>query len=114
MRLIWSRIAARLDALGLKSHAASKKIGKEIRNIERAAKSGKGGVTMRTLDAIAVGLETTTAYLIGETDDPALLLRNGGGGGGDDLQFMRQRREDLLAEVSKLDYAISLLEQRQK
>lgn len=62
------RIEQRLEAVGLKASAASRAAGLSedaIRNIQRAARSGKReGVSTRTIAALAPVLETTEAWLM--------------------------------------------------
>ncbi|MGH6857260.1 MAG: S24 family peptidase [Methylocella sp.] len=70
---IHARIESRLKAVGLKSNAASLAAGKPdaIRNLKRAVKSGRDGITTGTLEALAPVLQTTPAWLLTGEGDPA-------------------------------------------
>lgn len=65
---ILARIERRLDELGVSAHHISKAAGSPdaIRNLKRVVQSGKGGITARTLSALAPKLNMTTAQLLGE------------------------------------------------
>lgn len=68
---ILERIEARLKVKNLSADAASKLAGKPdaIRNIKRAIKTGKRqGVSTATIRALAVTLECSPAWLLGEED----------------------------------------------
>lgn len=64
---VLERIDARLEAVGLSATAASRKAGLSddaIRNIRRKVEAGiEGGVSSRTLEALAPVLHTTVAHL---------------------------------------------------
>jgi phage repressor protein C with HTH and peptisase S24 domain len=69
LQAIYDRITERREALGLSESAASKRAGLSadaIRNIRRALEGGKedGGVSTRTLNALAPVLETTAEWLM--------------------------------------------------
>lgn len=64
---ILKRIEERLDAVGLSAGAASEQAGLSrdaIRNIQRAAKTGREGVSTNTLMQLAPVLKTTAAWLL--------------------------------------------------
>lgn len=68
LQAILARIERRIDELGVSAHHVSKAAGvpDAIRNLQRVVKSGKGGITVRTLSALAPALNMTTAQLLGE------------------------------------------------
>jgi len=55
---IVNRIDQRLESLGINALEAERRAGRRdaIRNMRRAIARGKGGVTMRTIDALAPAL----------------------------------------------------------
>jgi transcriptional regulator with XRE-family HTH domain len=63
---IVNRIDQRLESLGLSALEAERRAGRRdaIRNMRRAVARGKGGVTMRTIDALAPVLSTTPEWLL--------------------------------------------------
>src|SRR6185437_7462231 len=63
---IVNRINQRLEALGITALEAESRAGRRdaIRNMRRAVARGKGGVTMRTIDALAPALSTTAEWLL--------------------------------------------------
>ncbi|MUZ63223.1 phage repressor protein [Agrobacterium vitis] len=64
---ILNRIQERLDAVGLSANAASVKAGiskDAIRNIQRACKSGRDGISITTLIKLAPVLQTTPSWLL--------------------------------------------------
>jgi hypothetical protein len=63
---IVNRINERLEALGITAPEAESRAGRRdaIRNMRRAVARGKGGVTMRTIDALAPALSTTPEWLL--------------------------------------------------
>lgn len=63
---IVNRINQRLEALGITAIEAESRAGRRdaIRNLRRAVARGKGGVTMRTIDALAPALSTTSEWLL--------------------------------------------------
>src|ERR1700722_4977068 len=63
---IVNRIDQRLESLGINALEAERRAGRRdaIRNMRRAVVRGKGGVTMRTLDALAPALSTTSEWLL--------------------------------------------------
>ena len=63
---IANRINQRLEALGITALEAEGRAGRRdaIRNMRRAVARGKGGVTMRTIDALAPALSTTSEWLL--------------------------------------------------
>lgn len=65
---ILRRIEQRLDALNISADAAAQKAGKPdaIRNLKRAIKTGREGVTTGTLAALAKALETREPWLLFE------------------------------------------------
>ncbi|MCP4070785.1 MAG: phage repressor [Hyphomicrobiales bacterium] len=73
MKDILDRIETRLKLVGLSARAASKKAGlteDAIRNMQRRVKSNSGqGVSTKTIQALAVVLKTTPAWLL-EGDNP--------------------------------------------
>lgn len=77
LEAIYERIEERLDALGLKAAPAATMAGlssSAIRNIKRAVESGKGGVTINTLERLAPVLGVTPAWLIGGDEAPMVPL----------------------------------------
>jgi transcriptional regulator with XRE-family HTH domain len=82
---IVNRIDQRLESLGISALEAERRAGRRdaIRNMRRAVARGKGGVTMRTIDALAPALSTTPEWLLtgqdkieaeaGETTETILL-----------------------------------------
>ena len=62
---IVGRIDRRLKALGMSASEAERRAGKRdaIRNLRRAVKSGRQGVSTRTLTALAPALTTTVEWL---------------------------------------------------
>jgi phage repressor protein C with HTH and peptisase S24 domain len=71
---VYDRIKQRLDELGLSEARASKDAGLSvdaIRNIRRAVEAGKKpNVTSRTIESLALALDTSTAWLLGDHDTP--------------------------------------------
>lgn len=69
---VYERIEKRLSKVGLAESAAATKAGlsdSAIRNIRRAVQGGKDvGVNMRTIDALAPVLKTTSAWLLDGTE----------------------------------------------
>jgi hypothetical protein len=63
---IVNRIDHRLESLGISALEAERRAGRRdaIRNMRRAVARGKGGVTMRTIDALAPALSTTSEWLL--------------------------------------------------
>ena len=63
---IVNRIDQRLESLGISALEAERRAGRRdaIRNMRRAVARGKGGVTMRTIDALAPALSTTPEWLL--------------------------------------------------
>ena len=63
---IVNRIDQRLESLGIDALEAERRAGRRdaIRNMRRAVARGKGGVTMRTIDALAPALSTTSEWLL--------------------------------------------------
>jgi transcriptional regulator with XRE-family HTH domain len=63
---IINRIDQRLESLGISALEAERRTGRRdaIRNMRRAVARGKGGVTMRTIDALAPALSTTSEWLL--------------------------------------------------
>ncbi|HZZ25893.1 MAG TPA: hypothetical protein VFE60_26535 [Roseiarcus sp.] len=63
---IVNRIDQRLESLGISDFEAERRAARRdaIRNMRRAVARGKGGVTMRTIDAIAPALSTTPEWLL--------------------------------------------------
>ena len=63
---IVNRIDQRLESLGISALEAERRAGRRdaIRNMRRAVARGKGGVTMRTIDALAPALSTTSEWLL--------------------------------------------------
>ena len=63
---IVNRIDQRLESLGISALEAEHRAGRRdaIRNMRRAVARGKGGVTMRTIDALAPALSTTSEWLL--------------------------------------------------
>jgi transcriptional regulator with XRE-family HTH domain len=63
---IVNRIDQRLESLGISALEAERRAGRRdaIRNMRRALVRGKGGVTMRTIDALAPALSTTSEWLL--------------------------------------------------
>lgn len=63
---IVNRIDQRLESLGISALEAERRAGRRdaIRNMRRAVARGKGGVTMRTIDALAPALSTTAEWLL--------------------------------------------------
>jgi hypothetical protein len=70
---VLARIESRLQALDLSAHAASlaAKRPDAIRNLQRAVKKKRGGITTETLMALAPVLKTTAAWLLEGVGDPA-------------------------------------------
>jgi hypothetical protein len=60
------RIDQQLESLGISALEAERRAGRRdaIRNMRRAVARGKGGVTMRTIDALAPALSTTSEWLL--------------------------------------------------
>ena len=94
---ILRRIDERLKATGLSQDKASKAAGKPdaIRNIRRAVKEGQGGVNLRTLEALAPVLQTSSAWLLGDNSK------------GDALETVL---DDLRAKRDEIDRTIKTLE----
>jgi len=63
---IVNRVDQRLESLGINALEAERRAGRRdaIRNMRRAVARGKGGVTMRTIDALAPALSTTSEWLL--------------------------------------------------
>ena len=63
---IVNRIDQRLESLGISALEAERRAGRRdaIRNMRRAVARGKGGVTMRTIDALAPALSATPEWLL--------------------------------------------------
>jgi hypothetical protein len=63
---IINRIDQRLESLGISALEAERRAGRRdaIRNMRRAVARGKGGVTMRTIDALAPALSATSEWLL--------------------------------------------------
>ena len=63
---IINRIDQQLESLGISALEAERRAGRRdaIRNMRRAVARGKGGVTMRTIDALAPALSTTSEWLL--------------------------------------------------
>ena len=63
---IVNRIDQRLESLGISALEAERRAGRRdaIRNMRRAVARGKGGVTMRTIDALAPALSSTPEWLL--------------------------------------------------
>ena len=61
-----TRIDQRLESLGISALEAERRAGRRdaIRNMRRAVARGKGGVTMRTIDALAPALSSTPEWLL--------------------------------------------------
>lgn len=70
---VLDRVQTRLDAVGLTAQAASRAAGiskDAIRNMQRAAKTpGRGGVSTRTIQALAPVLQTNAGWLLDGTGD---------------------------------------------
>ena len=68
LQAILARIERRLEELDRTPHAVSKAAGvpDAIRNLKRVVRDGKGGITARTLSALAPALNMTVAHLLGE------------------------------------------------
>ena len=71
---ILQRVERRLDATSLSADAASDRAGKKdaIRNMRRAVKEGRDGVSTATIQALAPVLETSVAWLMEGGDEPDL------------------------------------------
>lgn len=71
LKAILYRVEERLDALGLNARQASVAAGKPdaINNMRQGVKKGRTGVSLETLEALAPVLQTTVAWLAGETDE---------------------------------------------
>lgn len=65
---ILERVERRLTALNMKADRASREAGRPdaIRNLRRAVKSGEGGITLATIEALAPVLKTTVIWLLKE------------------------------------------------
>lgn len=70
---VLKRVESRLEAVGLKAQAASIEAGLSrdaIRNMRRAAKTpGRGGVSTKTIQALAPVLKTNAGWLLDGTGD---------------------------------------------
>lgn len=73
LRDVLKRVERRLEVVGLTPNAASKQAGAPdaIRNLQRAVKEGREGVSTATLEALAPILKTTSGYLIDGSGEEA-------------------------------------------
>lgn len=107
LTVILQRIEQRLAVLGLSPDAAARQAGvpDAIRNIRRAIRKGKGGITAQTLSKLAKELQTTSAWLMGEeTGGPIDEL---------DIKRLRQELQLLLNRIAEVQLAIALREQEE-
>lgn len=98
---ILHRIERRLRVLGLSADDASKQAGvpDAIRNIRRAVESGKGGMAVKTLVALAPVLETKPCWLLGDQEQAPIDELG--------LEALEQKRDELLEQVGKVQVAIT-------
>lgn len=84
--------------MGLKADAVSRQAGTPdaIRNMRRAVKEGRDGVSTKTIAALAPVLKTTPAWLLGaEEGTPSAMV-------GSDVDRLAQERDRLVEQVGIL------------